>query len=138
MNENAQLVLDYLIENPEKHDQREWVTDSDGEYPRGFAEPNFCGSTMCAAGAAVWLMKGNPFFSQVINSPNFIDVDGEHLDKWTHHGSQALGIDYNVGDALFNTMDKSKALDLLTALANDDLDKFNHLYETVPDEYPAD
>jgi len=131
MNRNAQMVYDFLTEHPDRHDQSDWVTDNDGGYPNGYkVEPNFCGTTMCAAGAAVRLVKGKQAFIGLINEDNLYYSDpetGDYREKWVKEGADALQISYEQGQKIFSTMNNVTALELLKAVADEDDDEFERI-----------
>jgi hypothetical protein len=119
---NAQAVLDYIEQHPEKHDQGNWfgenVTMNDGETGNlsyGYGEeidPNVCGTTMCIAGTALWLKAGMP---NKIVIPDFPDQEaapwlGLESEEETH--------------ALFYNMDENAAVNMLRGMANGDEHKF--------------
>lgn len=130
----AQAVLDYLIMNPEKHDQTAWagITHDTEDFPTYFwsthneaTEENLCGTTMCVAGTAVYLSDG----IEGLNACGQGAIGGTNAtqETWVRRGAELLGLDMVEANVLFFTLDNDKAIDMLVAVANGDEDKFHKL-----------
>lgn len=118
---NAQVLVDYFEKFPEKHLQDNWVTvDNSEPYLIETVENNFCGTRMCVAGAAVYLLTDRETFKDCL--------DGEK--RWTHVAADVLGIDNSSASQLFYTMNNDAALGMLRAIAEDDMGKFRKIYRS--------
>lgn len=113
---NAQATLDYILMNPEKHNQSNWVGHhSDFDWNdfdvNGYTDENICGTTMCAAGTIIMLRHG---------------VDGLNAGgAWTERAAPFFGFESeSETDAMFYNMSEEKVIMQLTALANGDEKKF--------------
>lgn len=106
---NAQAVYDFIIMNPDKHDQNSWIHVEDENFDGPYDEDavNVCGTTMCIAGTAAFLAKGE------INVGTVTD-DAEGF----------LGLTADEGALMFYTYNNEQALDMLNAVAQGDPDKF--------------
>lgn len=120
--ELAQQVLDYIIENPEQHEQEYFVARWDGNGEYIFPDDSFtsCSTTMCVAGTAVALIEG--IDSLFIDHPR-IEVAAR--------ATEYLGLDPDDADNLFYCMNNSAAVDAVGALAQGDLDKFRDVLNNV-------
>ena len=126
----ARAALDYIEANPEKHRQADFymVHDDDGQpvyvgQGRNVSEQNWCNTTMCVAGTAV-----------------FIDGGIEALrdcDDFDHKGAELLGLDFYEGSKLFYTMDESAAVEMLKAVAEGDEARFDEVYARIEDDLYA-
>lgn len=114
---NAQATLDYILMNPENHDQSTWVGQTENfnwdeyESQNGYTESNMCGTTMCAAGTILYLKMG---------------MDGLNLgSSFSSHAAPYFGLE-NVAEinAIFLNMSEYNVVMQLTALANGDEKKF--------------
>jgi hypothetical protein len=120
--ELAKDVLGYLREHPEKHDQGSFVgmPGSSGDYTYDFtgvvSESDFCDTTLCAAGAAVFLARGYEGINESLENGDF-DIEAGML----------LGLDENEQWKLFFTVGEEKALQLLEAIAEGDEEKFKNI-----------
>lgn len=135
--ENAQVVYDYFIMNPGKHSQDDWVADSDGSMPvasKVAADENFCGTTMCVAGAAAWLLLPHDEFSELVRKSNQRVNAFEYSEHWEEIGAALLGLNSKEREALFYQMDDDVALDMLNAVANGDSTKFWALSDKADNE----
>lgn len=117
----ARSVYDYLIENPEKHDQGSFVgmRDEDNivnDYDGSVDEGNFCNTTLCAAGTTVWLNGGLSAVNRCLSENNFENVAGS-----------LLGLDDAEQWDLFFDAAEETALKLLLAVAEGDEAKFAEL-----------
>jgi hypothetical protein len=120
----AQGVLDYIIANPEKHDQRHFVADSSSFQ----FDDNVCGTTMCIAGTAVFVIEG----VSALRECTFGSLDFEH------EGARILGLDEAEATALFYTMDNEVAVDMTNAIAQGDADKFYALHNSYTSSLDED
>lgn len=120
--ELAQMVLDYLEQNPEMHEQTEWYADGSDFYSTD-DYPNDCGTVMCVAGATVLFAEG----MQGVRDCKY----GE--GNWILRGAQLLGIRPGDAQDFFYVQDNAVALDGLRALASGDHDKFLEILENVKD-----
>ena len=137
---NAQAVYDFLTAHPTVHAQSDWVAVN-GVFPNEDtavekkAEQNFCGTTLCAAGAAVWVVEGKRSFRQAVrdfNDPE--DLGDEGPDSlWVTRGAEILGISTSDADRLFYNMNNESALVMLKAVADDDMDAFDAEYHRAMD-----
>lgn len=114
--EIAAAALDLLDTHPELHDQTSWIE------PRGDSafdergEPE-CGTTMCSAGAVVYVLDG----------PQAV-LDTHHMEFPSVAG-KALGLDCHERQALFFCAEDQAARDALRALADGDREKFAEVLE---------
>lgn len=139
-NKNAQAVYDFLTTRPEIHDQGNWAavngtlpeTDEVENFSRK-PEKNVCGTTLCAAGAAVLVVEGKKEFRKTVME--FSGPDGYYNDDvWIERGAKALGIAEEDARRMFYTMDEKTVLKMLKALAKGDMSKFNHLANVAEEE----
>lgn len=124
----AQRVLDFIMENPEQHDQTAWWSAlSRGSRRVADARDNICDTTLCIAGTAVYLQEG---------------VEGlrERYDAFFRSGptlperaADILGLSLDERNNLFLCMDNELARDMLIAVANGDQEKFDALAEAADD-----
>jgi hypothetical protein len=123
----AQRVRDYIIQHPEKHEQSAWVgqRDRNSNYVRYFGnvnEKNFCNTTMCIAGTAIFLEEGIPGLQRAAGSIDTLDA---YNSGWYQQAMPLLGLETdNEAEMLFGNMDNNNAFDMLGALADGDVDKF--------------
>ena len=82
----ATAVLDYIAAHPEKHDQREFISDPDHK--------TGCGTTMCIAGTANWLTNG----------VRALAIDSEEEAR------KLLGLSFGEAEAVFYEMSNKRAL----------------------------
>lgn len=116
---NAQILVDWFDRNPDKHAQNYWVAvDGDNVYTVTEVEKNFCGTTMCVAGLAGYLLTDEGTFKDL--------VEGDA--SWADEGAKVLGLDKNEAEMLFYTMSDKPALDMLRAIAADDMKAFHEIY----------
>lgn len=124
---NAQAVLDYIHAHPEKHSQSNWVGNKQGGgyfwryFDSEITETNVvCGTTMCAAGTAIYLFEGVAGLNAVGNPPV-----GALYKSWSQAAGHYFGFENSEeSDKLFFRMNEEQVVDMLSALANGDLDKF--------------
>lgn len=126
---HAQDILDYLETHPERHDQTHWFLPN-GDVDRNWSlrqigesvergDYNICGTTMCVAGASVYLIEGQEGVASALKSVDF-DERAEHN----------LGLNFDESHCLFYDLrDNAKALDALRAIANGDQEKFNSVLD---------
>lgn len=126
---NAQGVYDYLIMNPDKHDQDLWVKDEDGLAVHNPSRVDSCGTTMCIAGATAYLYSSAAEFNRLIQGETATD-----MDRWIRVGMRHLGLTRVQASQLFFVMDNETALDMLNAVANGDAKKFR----AIRNEHDAD
>lgn len=116
----AQRAYDFIIVNPHRHEQRNWISD-----PRrdAFAdslldrpELQHCGTTMCVAGTVDTLLNGCV------------------THKVEAHAREALGLSERESLSLFFCFDNDLALDMLGAIAQGDEDKFHALADTMEEK----
>lgn len=112
----AQDVLDYIVENPGRHDQRYFVADGSSFQ----FDDNVCGTTMCIAGTAVFVTEG----VNVLRECTFGALDFEI------EGARILGLDWDEANMLFYTMDNNVAVDMTNAIAQGDAEKFHSLHSS--------
>lgn len=112
----AQGVLDYLESQPEKHNQESYFRLPANVKPETLTEENFCGTTMCIAGTALYLDQG---IEGIVNFYDGLDAD--------EYSGQKLGLDAVEANTLFYTFDNATALDALRAIAAGDEVKFHAL-----------
>lgn len=106
----AQQIVDFIIENPEKHNQDVFFQETD------------CGTTMCIAGAAIMIAYG-------ITSGDKLYADPEDI------AAPLLGLDSREAARLFYTAENERALNATMAIASGDQDKFYdvlNLWQTLP------
>lgn len=116
---NAQVLVDYFEAHPERHRQTKWVAQNgDDVFHAADVEKNFCGTTMCIAGAAAYFMSDTETFKEL--------VEGD--ESWTRIGGRILGLDSDESEKLFYNLDNASALDMLRAVAADDMNKFERVY----------
>ncbi|HEY5446664.1 MAG TPA: hypothetical protein VIJ87_19810 [Pyrinomonadaceae bacterium] len=109
----AQQALDYLRMYPERHDQNNFVSweDASVEDLRHFTgQVNLCDTTMCVAGTVQWQQEGQIVLSAV-----------------DYAAGDYLGLDRYEWSSLFYDTNNEQAIDMLTAIANGDADKFHDL-----------
>lgn len=121
---NAQGVYDYLIMNPDKHDQDLWVKDDSGLAVHNTEQVNACGTTMCIAGATAYLYSDATEFNRLLAGETAVD-----MDRWVRVGMRHLGLTRIQASQLFFVMDNDVALDMLNAAANGDAKKFKTIRE---------
>lgn len=116
---NAQAVYDYIIVNPERHRQQDWIKmpdltayESIRMANKGLSEENICGTTMCVAGTNDFLKRG--YVSWGVSARAAVD----------------FGLEDGEAEDLFYCMDKDLALDMVLAIAQGDADKFEQLAAT--------
>lgn len=132
-------ILDFLVSNPERHNQAEFFVLKerpagwyDG-YPtnttavKNLTEENLCKTTMCIAGSAVYLGHTAAEIKSVLDKGYSID--------WVTEGAKVLGLDRNEAKTLFYA-DNENALALLEAVAEGDEETFHSIrysssYRTV-------
>lgn len=90
----AQAVLDYIHDNPERHEQGDWCSTKD-------SPDNMCGTTMCIAGTALFLHHGSLQWY----------FDG--MGNFSERAGELLGLDWIERDVLFYQMNNEKAVQLL-------------------------
>lgn len=124
----AQRTFDYLNSNPDKHNQQYWVGNNGGTawisrnedgnltIPM-LNEENFCNTTLCAAGAVVFLEQG-------LEGVNEILFDDESAD-FDDVAASYLGLDSIEAYSLFYDTGNEGALNALLALAQGDEEKFS-------------
>lgn len=122
---NAQAVYDYIIMNPEKHNQAHWA-ESDSNLFVSYEEVNMCGTTMCVAGTAAYLHTNEETFNSLVR--------GKAGYHWEDAGQEILGLSDSQAFQLFYTMDNEIALDMINAVAQGDADKFAALRKRYEDE----
>lgn len=122
----AQDVVDYIVENPERHNQANWVVSVDDgtqhqvvDAIKKVKEEGVCGTTMCIAGTAIYLKYGVEGLVRA--------GDPRSTLHFEHVGAALLGLDDEESRALFFEMDNDKAIDATVAIANGDEDKFRTL-----------
>ena len=116
---NAQVLVDYFEAHPERHRQIKWVAQNGDDVMRvDDVEKNFCGTTMCIAGAAAYFMSDTATFKEL--------VEGD--ESWARVGGRILGLDEDEAEKLFYNLDNASALDMLRAVAADDMPKFERIY----------
>lgn len=110
-------VLNFLRRHPERHDQSLWLgTDDSFEKPADNGD--FCGTTMCIAGATMLLHGDKPTWKK--------DDDGEYLlhdlelkeggsfddtsDSFATRASFLLGLDPAQAEDVFYNLDEAEAL----------------------------
>lgn len=111
----AQDALDYLEENPEKHDQSSWFNEHIPGTTLLFGGReiiNMCQTTMCAAGTVQFLERG------------YVDVNGQYGYPVDIDAASLLGLNDDEAWFLFHQSDESQAVDALNAVAQGDEDKF--------------
>lgn len=121
----AQGVVDYIVMNPEKHEQANWVTINSDDFDlldimngkNKITEQNFCNTQLCAAGTVLYLYRG----FEGLNDYFTTDFDIET------YAADMLGLDEYEGATLFYTMNESVAFDALKAIAAGDEDKFHEI-----------
>lgn len=91
----ANAILDFLERHPEKHNQDVFIDGKDEEIG--------CGTSMCVAGTAHWLLKGDKAFNDPRTS---LDV-----------ATKALGLSYGERSVLFYEFDNERALNKLRKVA---------------------
>jgi hypothetical protein len=125
--ELATGVLEYLRQHPEKHCQASFVgVDDDGEIMDAttrITENNFCDTTLCVAGTAVFLAQGLEGLNRHI-------VNGQ----WDETAAPLLGLNDEEASILFYTMSDETALEMLEAVANGDEVRFHEVYEDFDEE----
>lgn len=123
--EVAQKVLDYFLTDPRRHDQSEFFN---GDYMNPTDE-EVCGTTLCVAGAAVYLTGGYKGM-----------LEHTRGDKdWEETGASVLGLTTTEANGLFmEVMDNSVARDMVAAVAQGDETKFNHLYQQYLNDVDED
>lgn len=120
--ELAGKILDYIEEHPEQHNQKYWVRnarfgdrDDAPTALRKAKEVNFCGTTMCIAGTAVFL--GIP------------EENWDKVDSVEHTARELLGIDeYDDAHHLFYSDDETSKR-LIRAMAEGDEAEFEAIVE---------
>lgn len=119
---HAQDIFDYLIMNPEKHDQSDWYNFYNEEDVL-VTEENFCGTTMCVAGTSVWLKSG------------VSGLNNKYDYEFLNEGAKNLGLAYNEACTLFYGTNNEESLSLLAAVAAGDEDKFYDIAREVDKIY---
>lgn len=109
----ANEILDFIAENPDRHDQASWVDNPH----------DLCNTTMCIAGTAVFLADG----------AEGIMYHAQH-GLWTEHACTLLDISLSEGDHLFYT-NNEKAVAALQAIADDDHEGFRSIIGLPSDLY---
>jgi hypothetical protein len=123
----AQAVVDYILANPEKHEQACWLgvkeQFSDDDYDVIDVDSseaktvNLCNTTMCVAGTAVYVSRNEREFR------NFLKSGG----GWEDEASELLGLEEDEANALFYNMSNATALAAVQAVAAGDPDKFEEV-----------
>lgn len=119
----AQRIVDYIIENPDKHEQAVvWgkVNYNDADEVVGITDyitpserTTICDTVMCIAGTAAYLNGGIQELSKVA-----------YGGDWETHSGELLGLDNREACSLFYTMNEDKAFDAVVAIASGDESKF--------------
>ena len=137
----AKEILDFLVANPERHNQAEFFVlkdmpedwSADDAYPtntfavKHLTEDNMCKTTMCIAGSAVYVGHSAEEIRSVLEEGHSID--------WVSEGAKVLGLDIREAKVLFYA-DNRNALELLEAVAEGNEAKFQEIrysdsYRTV-------
>lgn len=103
----AQEVVDFIMANPERHNQQSWFGSA------------HCGTTMCIAGTvAMFELDVNSIkdFRLATQNESILDFAGERL-----------GLSHAEAHSLFFTRDNRVAFDAVNAIAQGDMDKFYHI-----------
>ncbi len=114
---HAQAIVDYIIENPEKHDQRLWWMDNE-KSPINGSDFNFCDTTMCIAGTSVFIEGGVEAL-----------IEQSQIGDWEIAAAPNLGLTDREASYLFYCMDNDLAVDAVNAIAQGDVDKFYEILE---------
>lgn len=117
----AQEIIDYWDAHPGFHEQESWVG---GKVP--YAEDDVCGTTMCAAGTAVFLAHGPSAVKQTLSGISDMSFAEQARDL--------LGLNYAESDALFYS-NNEQARNMMQALAIGDRDRFR-AYAALASDYP--
>ena len=100
----ANAVIQYINDNPEKHDQGNWFTQAD-------AFSNSCGTSMCIAGTALAL-RFNFDYREILK---YVESS---VDGFSGAAAPLLGLDTeDEKDILFYEMDNESALQKLKKVA---------------------
>lgn len=128
--QHAQEVLDYILEHPKQHNQKQWWdTKNLPLFPTvEFVEENICNTTMCAAGTSVFLKQG---------VQGLIKCDTD-VDTFIFVGAKNLGLDEDEAQLLFLdtamlddlSISNETAVNMLRAVASGDADKFEEAFFT--------
>lgn len=120
--ERAQTVLNFLESHPQNHNQNIYV----GKVAESATDENWCGTTMCIAGATVAFEMGLERARYLAH--NIVDADGNYLNIDDVAG-ELLGLDEFESEMLFHTYDNEDALDMLRCVAEGNKEKMGAIYE---------
>jgi hypothetical protein len=128
----AQAVLDYLHDNPEVHDQANWMNAGIDRYQLlpGDSAPA-CGTTMCIAGTVCWItghtLRRIGSTRYLANWSQFVrgDIVAYRQDdgpdgsvyRVATRAAQLLGLERRQAHSLFFEEDSAAAIDRLRAIA---------------------
>lgn len=115
-------VVNYLEKYPERHNQTTWFRAGDRAVSYGVTDENICGTTMCIAGATMFLTEGMERFT------DYISIGNDARD-WERDAGKRLGLHADEAHWLFHTVDNDVALEAVKAIADGDVDKFQNMYE---------
>jgi hypothetical protein len=105
---NVDLMIDvrnYLKEHPEEHDQGDWFSSG----------TNSCGTTMCIAGAAVFLAHGPAYAQAVARCHKATEMTSGAKDI-EDVAAELLGLDEDESIELFYASRNRMALEMLDEL----------------------
>lgn len=122
----AQVILGYITEHPERHDQQQWVDIDDNV--KTAEEVNACGTTGCVAGYSV-LFSNDPRFQYETNESRrgtyvsiqpklgkFPEYTGDN-GAWFQAGKENLGLSEVDAKKLFYRTTNEEAREALGYLA---------------------
>lgn len=115
----AQDIIDFFIENPEKHAQSSVCGDGLTQLEKMDNIPDdLCGTTLCIAGSAVYLNEGLEGLKKLVRA---------EYTGWDTKAAELLGLNPYESHLLFYTMDNQRAFDATNAIANGDAEKFQDI-----------
>lgn len=129
--EHAQEILDYIMANPDQHDQNNFWTGTKGQ------TKNVCDTAMCVAGTSVYLKEGVEGMWKASDKDDYDSV------SFYQKAGDNLGLSEDERYKLFYCFNNEYAVDMLRAVAAGDEDKFHaireaynlHAYRSEDDDF---
>jgi len=98
----ARQVLEFIKQNPDIHEQDDYIVESEGQ--------GFCGTKMCIAGTAAFLVNG-------CNPRAALQAKRKSGTSWDEYVGPMLGLDLYEASYLFDELDEKTAIKRLKRVA---------------------